>query len=344
MTRILLVETASPKRVRRKAEEILAVEIYPNPEITILTNDHPRIVQYLRETQGIRVIAIDRDKRRQMLRALRRERFDILYVFWTGEKRYRRNKLLAMRMNAAVIEVDIGDEHRFHLSWKNLLRFCLIRWKYPLPSDHYDFYQRWADQEDVDPHEGEKILVIQSAEPPYVLAALEKLDRDPLFQNPRYTLFCRNKPEITRHFIGNPMLHEVRTHSETSNTWDHLRQLRRDRYDAVVVFFTGDPSYWKIKYFAFMLGARHKLIVNENNDCFFFSWGAWLALMAHRMGEKTRRERPPRWTYQLRLVFFLMAKIAVFPLRFLWLLLVWLRLRAFAMRFFARGSVAPGKM
>jgi hypothetical protein len=96
----------------------------------------------------------------------------------------------------------------------------------------------------------------------------------------------------------------------------------------VVVFFTGDPSYWKVKYFVFLLGARLKLIFNENGDCFFFALRPWLGLLAHRMWRKSRPGFRPRWTHQLKALALLLTKLILLPFRFAWLLLVWARLRS----------------
>jgi hypothetical protein len=124
------------------------------------------------------------------------------------------------------------------------------------------------------------------------------------------------------------MIHEVVTHTETRGAWNHWKILRRRRCDALIVFFTGDPSYWKVKYFAFLLGVRHKLIFNENGDCFFFGVRSWLSFLAHRMGERSRLGFQPHWSHQARAIGFLMTKLLLVPFRFVWLLLVWIRLRS----------------
>jgi hypothetical protein len=58
MTRVLLVETASPKRVRATAEAILAGNIYSDPQITILCSSDPRTIEYFQEIPGIQVTAL----------------------------------------------------------------------------------------------------------------------------------------------------------------------------------------------------------------------------------------------------------------------------------------------
>ncbi len=339
MTRILLVETASPRRVRKKAEEILAGGLYADPEVVVLCGGDAATFRYLAQIPGIRAIALDRENRRRIREDLNGRNFDVLYVFWTGESRYRHMKSFALRLKARVTHVDSGDGGVFQLTWKAWIRHWQFRRAHPLPTDHWTFCpapgaaQQPGELED---SEGEKVLLVQSAEPPYLLRALEQLKEKPLFRRARYVLFCRNRPEVLKHFRGHPMICEIRTHSETQGSWKHLRELRRERFDAVVVFFTGNPSYWKIKWFAFLLGARHKLIFNEYNGCFYFTLRRWLELLSHRLGARSRTGGRPRWTYHVRVLTFLVLKVIMIPFRFLWLLLVWLRLRI------AAGLTGPG--
>jgi hypothetical protein len=332
MMRILIVETASPRRVRQKSEEILAGGVHAEPQITILCKDDPATVAFYGEVPQLRVVPLRGNDRRRILKELRRRRFDLLLMFWTGEKKYRHMKWRALRMGARSIDVDSGDGSVFRLTWKSLLRFLAFRWKHPLPGDHWEFVPDPDSPLAPAHYPGEKILVVQSAEPAHVLEALERLGRHRLFYNPRYTLFCRNKPEVIRHFLDHPMISEVRPHTEARNSWTHLRRLRRERYDALVLFLTGDPSYWKIKHFAFLLGARHKVIFNENHDCFYFSWRAWLSLLAHRLRERTHLGTRPGWADGVGLSLFMLLKVLVLPFRFSWLLLVWLRLRSASSR------------
>ncbi len=333
MTRILLVETASPRRVRKKAEEILAGGIYADPEVTILCGSDATTFRFLAQVPGIRMVALERENRRRIRDDLNGRDFDVLYVFWTGERRYRRMKLFALRLKARVTHVDSGDGGVFRLTWKACIRHWQFRRAHPLPTDHWTFYPA-ADSvhqpEELEESEGERILLVQSAEPSYLLRALEQFKEKPLFRRARYVLFCRNRPEVLMHFRGHPMICEIRTHSETRESWKHLRELRKERFDAVVVFFTGDPSYWKIKWFAFLLGVRHKLIFNEYNGCFYFTVRQWLALLSHRLGARSRTAGRLRWTWHVRVLAFLVFKVIMIPFRFLWLLLVWLRLRIVA--------------
>lgn len=172
-----------------------------------------------------------------------------------------------------------------------------------------------------------QVLIIQSAEPPYVLKGLECLKQSALFGNPRFTIFCRNRPEILGSLQGHPMLSQILIHSEAQDSWHHWRTLRDERFDAVVLFLTGDPSYWKVKIFAFLLGQRRLLIFDECGDWFFFNLRQWLSLIARRVRERPSPGAGTRWSRSTRILVSLALKSVIFPFRFLWLLLVWLRLR-----------------
>ncbi len=324
MTRILLTQTASVRRVRAKALKILSGELYPEPVLTILCAPDSETVDRFRQLPGAEVVPLQQAGRQQILADLRRRQFDVMVTFWTGERKYRRTKIAVLRL-AGNTDVDVGDGGHFRLTWRFFLRYWLFRIRRPRPADHTWFVLHDGD-DDPAREPVERVLVIQSAEPRFVLRGLEHLQRNPLFRNPRYTLFCRNKPEIVSSFHGHPLLAAVRTHSEARGAWQHLLELRARNYDAVVVFFTGDPSYWKIKYFAFLLGARHKVIFNEHNDCFFFTWRAWASFLMRRMGATPARGNLA-WRYRAQTAVSLVLKAVLLPFRFTWLLLVWVRLR-----------------
>ncbi len=336
MTRILLVETASPKRVLYKLRQILDMDLHPQPDISVLCRESSRSA--FAAQVGPTIIPYTDPLAPTLLKELNKKKFDVLYAFWTGERQYRRMKMMALRLKAAERHVVAGDGNEFHLTWKALCRHSLFRLRHPLPTDHWDYIP-------AEPFPGasyrgaaianERVLILQSAEPAYILQALDRLEGKPLFHNPRYTLFCRNRPEIVDALRAHPMIRDIRLHSETRGSGTHLRELRRQKFDAVILFLTGDPSYWKLKIFAFLLGVprRRMLIFNESMDCFYFSWNQWLGLILHRMQSKPFPEASSRWTQSARILVSLLLKSAILPFRFMWLLLVWLRLRIAGLRY-----------
>jgi hypothetical protein len=320
--------------VRAEAETILAGTLHADPDVTILCAGDAETAQYFSEICGVRVVPFSRGRRRKVIDELRRTGFEVQHTFWTGERGRRRLRLAGLLIGASgETRVHIGDGGSFRLTWKAIIRHAMFRVQHRLPTDHYEFVPP-ADKPVVARYPGERILIVQSADPEHIVRALRHLDERPVFREPRYTLFCRNTPETLRQLAGHPMLHSIETHTETRGTWKHFRDLRRERYDAAVLFCTGDPSYWKIKYFAFTLGARHILIFNENNDCFFFTIRAFVRLLAHRLAQRSRTGSGPHWswTHHMRVAAFMATKLLLLPFRFTWLLLVWCRLRSAARR------------
>jgi hypothetical protein len=357
MTRILLVETASPKRVCHKLEQILKAAGSPEPEISVLCRESSR--EAFPDLPGITIYPTTGSDDLRLLTELNKKRFDVIYAFWTGEKQYRRIKLLALQLRATEMFIIGGDGNEFRLTWKAICRHAIFRRRHPLPSDHWDYLMPQAPEEDRKPKrdpapqrppveelkvqpdpmekpsfQGDRVLVLQSAEPNYVLQVLDRLREIPLFDNPRYTLFCRNRPEVAAGFQDHPSLFEIRTHSETKDSWKHLQELRRSKFNAIILFLTGDPSYRKLKLFAFLLGVplHRTLIFNENLDCFFFNWNQWFTLIVRRMQWRPVPEGRSGWSHSARILVSLILKSVVLPFRFFWLLLVWLRLRSAGLR------------
>jgi hypothetical protein len=323
MMRILLVETASPKRIYHKVEEILKTNVNSNPEIALLCREKNR--KAFSGLSGVEIYSVAFHKEHTALKRLNEKKFDMIFAFWTGEKEYRRMKLLALRLRAKRILITSGDGNEFLLTWKAICRHAIFRWQHPLPADHWDFV---APQ-----YATKRVLIIQSAEPAYVLKALDLLKEGSLFRNACYTIFCRNQPEVVASFRGHPMLHRLLTHSEARDSWKHLKALRRQKFDAIVLFMTGDPSYRKIKLFAFLLGVplRHLLIFNETIDCFFFSWNQWWALLSHRIRARSHLGVGSSRNPAIQVIS-VTTKSVLLPFRFLWLLLVWVRLRLFGLK------------
>jgi 2-polyprenyl-3-methyl-5-hydroxy-6-metoxy-1,4-benzoquinol methylase len=153
----------------------------------------------------------------------------------------------------------------------------------------------------------EKILVIQSADIDLVARAITAIKSKGLFQQPKITLFCRNDTRSLKYAQQTANVDEYVPHVQAQNAVQHLRELRRRRYDVCVLFLTGDPSYAKIKYFAFLTGAKRILIFNENLDCFYFTWKSFAKFLAARMralsqksGQlKNQSEEPAVWNEKL---------------------------------------------
>jgi len=319
MTQILILESAAPKRIIEKVCQLFETREHADPEVTIVCRKSS--LSLLSVLDGVKIRPVDSDVHEQIPEELRRKTYDVAYAFWTGEKKYRRMKRLAVRLKAEITYIVAGDGNEFKLTWKAMVRHAMFRFRHPLPTDHRDFV---GAQE-----AGERILIIQSAEPAYVSEALDRLRESRIFPNPHYTLFCRNIPEVRKRFENHPGLARIWTHSETRNSWGHLRHLRRERFEGLVLFLTGDPSYRKVKVFAFMLGIpiRRMLVFNETADCFFFNWKQWLSLISRRTQDMTRTGITTKPIHRAHFPLAIAIKAVLLPFRFLYLHLVWIRLR-----------------
>jgi hypothetical protein len=346
--RILVIQSAHPDRVIHALRLLAEKPCFANPKYTLFCSNRPDILEFFRGHPMLSEIRCHEGGRSawRMFRDLRRKRYDGLVLFFSGEPGYwksrlfafllaARNKLIFNENNdcfyftwgaaAAMARHRIGQRCRAAAStWAGRMRGMLKSPSLLKP--------RRGKRIPADSYPGERILVLQSAEPRRVLDSFDRMRKSPLFKNPRYTLFCRDFPEVVEQFKRHPMIYEVRSHARTHNSWSHLRRLRNERFDAVVLFLTGDPGYWKIKCFAFLLGARHELIFNENNDCFFFHWRAWAQLLAHRITSRSQVPSHAGGARQAAGFFLILIKLSLFPFRFMWLLMLWGRLRWSALK------------
>ncbi len=346
--KILIVQSAHPDFVLRSLGVLDKNPVFANPRYTLLCSDRPDVLAFFRNHPMIGAIQGHSGIRTawRMRRCLRAEKYNGIVLVLTGERGYW--KIIAFAFLLGVRSKLVFNEHGecFYFSWQ--AAFSLIRHHFkvrPKPTGpnlmiraltalerQFLHVPRPVPESPRDLYPGERILILQTAEPACVLRALDRLRQAPLFSNPRYTLFCRALPEVVEQFRNHPMLHETRVHTRTHNSWRHLHRLRNENFDAVVLFLTGDPGYWKMKCFAFLIGTRHRVIFNENNDCFYFKWNAWFNLLAHRMAGRSTVTTHSRWSSQAAGISLLLIKILLFPFRFVWLLFVWLQLRRSAMR------------
>jgi hypothetical protein len=346
--KVLILQSAHPEFVLQALDSLREHPVFMNPRYALLCSDRPDILRFFQGHPMIDSIHAHSGARTawKMLAQLRAEKYDSLVLLFTGEPGYWKTKGFAFLLGTQHKLVFNENGEHFHLTWKSALASFRYRLHHRPKSSSPGFAASLRDMfsrtrsrlPGFDPAEapgeyrGERILILQSADPAYVLRALGRLKEAPLFSNPRYTVFCRAFPEVVAKFRHHPMLHETRCHSKTRGSWNHWRHLRREHYDAVVFLLTGEPGYWKMKCFAFLLGARHKVVFNENNDCFYFTWRSWFRLLAHRAAGQPGASAQSQWISRAAGYALWLIKFLLFPFRFAWLLIVWLRLRRSAMR------------
>jgi O-antigen biosynthesis protein len=124
---------------------------------------------------------------------------------------------------------------------------------------------------------GDKVLVLQSAEASQVVDVIARLDGASYFRNPSYCFLGRDDTETLSYLARQPRIERVIPHSGSRGWWRQLRNLGREDFDFVVLFLNGDPSYWKMKWFALIVRAGDKVIIDEDGTV--ASRGGWLHLV-----------------------------------------------------------------
>jgi len=320
--RVLIIQSAEPIFILKALEKLKDKSLFHDPRYTLFCRNRPEAVNSFQKHPMLDQVLIHSEARESWkhLRNLRRQKFDAIVLFMTGNPSYRKVKLFAFLLGIPLRRILIFNEtvDCFFFNWSQWFELVSRR-----------RHDRPKIPTSLPIEKRKRVLIIQSAEPIFILKALEKLKDKSLFHDPRYTLFCRNRPEAVNSFQKHPMLDQVLIHSEARESWKHLRNLRRQKFDAIVLFMTGDPSYRKVKIFAFLLGIPLKniLIFNETVDCFFFNWNQWFGLISHRMHDRSNSGITAKPIHHLYTPISSITKLGLLPFRFLWLLLVWVRLR-----------------
>ena len=120
-----------------------------------------------------------------------------------------------------------------------------------------------------------RTLLIETEASEAVEKAIEIISKPEVVPNARISLFCSE--ERTREFETNRALYEIRSYSKESISGD-LRiiwSLFRSRPDVVAAIFSGRRIFLKQKILFWLIPARARLVINENNDCAYVSrWNA----------------------------------------------------------------------
>ncbi|MBI1745481.1 MAG: hypothetical protein HYR55_02710 [Acidobacteria bacterium] len=257
----------------------------------------------------------------QLLRS-RPQDYDGLVLFFSGDPSYHKIKALALVCGLRRILVFKEDLDSFFFSVSGLLRFLALRLRHGVKP-----MENAADAAIVP----ERVLVLQSAALAVIERALTLIRQRGIFRDPQISLFLREGDRCRANFAD--YAYEpphVLSHAGMENTWAHWRAIRHARYDAVVLFLTGDPSFWKIKVFAFLCGAKRLLIFNEHYDCFFYTPTGLISFLMKRWRQRVGTvEAAPHAIVIHALI--RVARPLLYPFRFAYLLLFYwtLELRRF---------------
>jgi len=174
---------------------------------------------------------------------------------------YRKIKKLASRIRAPRLESDFEGETK-PLSRLRLIQSLARPLHIPTPS-FLDYLSRF-------PHrpKGEKLLVIQSCHRSLLACTSAQVER---MIGPGYeTTLLR------------------------ATSWKAIRErVRGQKFDAAVVFFSGEGGYFLPRLVPFLLRIPKILVVNENGHCFYASWKSlarfWFERLRHGARQPSRR-------------------------------------------------------
>lgn len=250
---------------------------------------------------------------RRLLSELRRERYDVAAVVLSGKPTFRKLKLLPWLVGARHRLIFNENLDCFYSSPIRLGRLLLRRLRHgsDIPARTAQ-PRRYALRP--------RLLVVQTSADDQVDQILSRLADETLFAAPRVDVLCRQDKRA--HFSGLSLVAATHTYPlqhRPGDFWKLLRQMRRERYDAVVAHLTGASDYSNLKALVFLLGARQILLFNEHLDCFYFSPRRFLSFLAARRIEHFNRPRFhwELWLYPLSQI----SKLVTFPFRFLYLVM-----------------------
>ncbi len=202
----------------------------------------------------------------RLLLRLGRLELDSVAAVFSGRPTYRQAKLAFLLIRARHRLVINANHDCFYLRPGNLRRLLTMESAPPqdLPN---------------------RILLIQTEEDETMLECCDLVKDPKVAKFGELLVFCREDKRPL--FEARPDVSQVITYRKGAlrrNLWT-WRRLRRMNIDLTAAVFSGRPIYPLQKLLFFLTAAPHRLVFNENLDCFFFSWrrpGELLSLRSSR--------------------------------------------------------------
>lgn len=303
---VLLIQTESWEYTLHAIRALKRPDLFPRCRITLVCrrNDREKFLDDLPEPS---LILFQRGSRRELFQLWRRLRGispDIITAVLTGRGGFRKQKLLffLLRRTPRLI-----FNSRLDCYWLSLRAFPRIFRQEPL------LFEPEADTTS-------EVLLIQTEDDETTSKAIRITVSGKVVPNKKIAILCSQEKQSL--FEKNPFLESIYTY-EPRKWLSNLRMLwrvvSRDR-DVIAALFTGRPIYRFQKLLFFALPARHRLVFNENLDCFYLKRGRISQFLRLPSLAATLRHRTHRGS-GLTLVLRQIARTILFLPRFLYLLL-----------------------
>ena len=316
-TKVLVLQTDENSRMAQLIERLEDPKVAGSAPIYVFCSEAnrkffeslPQVEEVLTYRKGNSKVNLS------ALRRLRQLHPDAVVALLAGRPTFRRAKLLFFLLPARgrlVFNVHLECYYLHFKTWRHLLK-----------------------REDLTassriPH---RLLLIQSEDDDTMLESLETLQNPNLAQISQLFVFCREDKQ--KHFESRPEVAQVIVYRKGAlvENLRALRRLRRLDLDSVCAVFSGRPIFRLQKLLFFLVPARHRLVINENQDCFYFSW--------LRIGQLLRL-RVNRHLPLLQLVFRALLKGVLFFPRFVYLV-IWVTLMKLKRAYSLSLEDAPGR-
>jgi hypothetical protein len=202
---------------------------------------------------------------RNTWKRLRGDSFDSAVVFFTGERGYMGLKALPFLLPLPQILVVNENGDHFYADARSLFAFLLKRLRYGrnLPS-----------------LSRQRLLIIQTEGAEVIGKAIQMMKGPPVTRGGPLAVFCS---ELDRqYFEGLPDVQRVLAYKPQAlrHSLPILLEVLRLRTDVVAAVFSRRPIFRLQKLFFFLIPARHRLVFNENLDCFYLRPGNSLTLFS----------------------------------------------------------------
>lgn len=255
-SKVLLLQTDEDSRMAQLMDRLEDPHVAGNAPIHVFCSQAKRsFFESLPQVKGVLTYRKgDRRHNLSTLRRLFRLHPDAVVALFAGRPTFRKAKLLFFLIPARGRLVFNAHLECDYLTWRN--------WRQLLRRDG----EASASQA---PH---RMLLIQSEDDEDMLQSLKTVQGPNLAPLSRLFVFCRedkkqlfeSQPEVAEAIVyrKGALLENIRC------VWG----LRRLELDCAAAIFSGRPIFRFQKLLFFLAPARYRLVINENQDCFYFSW------------------------------------------------------------------------
>ena len=278
---------------------------FPHPppgEVTLLLETcHPDVITRTERlwrpqaSQSGRLIRCRAEGFWKIRRTIRENRCDSAIVFFTGQPIYRGLKALPLLTGLRRILVVTADGYRY-TSPKSLPRF-LAQWRQLRPGNlirHSLQPEKWSAEGNND--SASEVLLLQTESPRLTHRARKRLLAGGIVKQDGTALFC-NRDQLES-FAGRPGISQIYGYRKRrlGHNLRLLASLLIQRHDVVAAIFSGRPIFRLQKLLFFLLPARHRLVFNENLDCYYLKGNRFSQFL-----QLPKRERRPVsiWLWQI---------------------------------------------